>query len=113
MTREKSDEEVMFGAVRKVLLASVGAAVLAQEEIEDFVNRLVEKGQIAEKDGRKLIKDVLERRKKRSERFGEAIDEGMERVLSLLNIPTKADITELSKLLADLKQQVEDLKKTK
>ena len=50
-------------AVHKVLLAGIGAAALAQEEIEDFVNRLVERGEIAEADGKKMIKDVLEKRK--------------------------------------------------
>src|SRR5277367_2895346 len=49
--------------VRKVALASVGAVVLAQEEVEDFVGKLVQKGELAEKDGKILVKDVLEKRK--------------------------------------------------
>ena len=44
---------------RKVLLAGVGAVALAQDEIEEFVNKLVERGEIAEKDGRKLIRDLI------------------------------------------------------
>ncbi|MEW6504421.1 MAG: phasin family protein, partial [Chloroflexota bacterium] len=40
---------------RKILLAGIGAAALAQEEIERFVNRLVEKGELAEKDARRMI----------------------------------------------------------
>src|SRR4051812_14566433 len=50
--------------LRKVALASVGAVVLAQEEIEEFVRRLVEKGEIAEKDGRTLVRDLLEKRRR-------------------------------------------------
>ncbi|HEX9115766.1 MAG TPA: poly(hydroxyalkanoate) granule-associated protein, partial [Anaerolineae bacterium] len=49
----------LVDVVRKVLLASIGAVALAQDEVEDFVNKLVDRGQIAEKDGRKLIKDVM------------------------------------------------------
>jgi len=109
---ETSEADSLFGSARKVLLASVGAAALAQEEIEDFVTRLVDKGEIAEKDGRKLVKDVLERRRKRADRFGEVVDEGLERVLSLLNLPTKGDITELSERVAELSRQVEELQKT-
>ncbi|NOZ06260.1 MAG: poly(hydroxyalkanoate) granule-associated protein [Chloroflexi bacterium] len=109
---ETPEADSLFGSARKVLLASVGAAALAQEEIEDFVTRLVDKGEIAEKDGRKLVKDVLERRRKRAERFGEVVDEGLERVLSLLNLPTKGDITELSERVAELSRQVEELQKT-
>ncbi len=109
---ETSDADSLFSSARKVLLAGVGAAALAQEEIEDFVTRLVDKGEIAEKDGRKLVKDVVERRRKRTERFGEVVDEGLERVLSLLNLPTKGDITELSERVAELSRQVEELQKT-
>src|SRR3954464_12333822 len=53
--------------VRKVALASVGAVVLAQEEIEDFVGKLVQKGELAEKDGKTLVKDMLETRKRANE----------------------------------------------
>lgn len=49
---------------RKILLAGIGAAALAQEEIERFVNRLVEKGELAEKDARKMIQEIMEKREK-------------------------------------------------
>ena len=62
-------------AAHKVLLAGVGAAALAQEEIEDFVNRLIERGSIAESDGRRMVKDVLDQRRKQMERAGEKAQE--------------------------------------
>ncbi|NIV98032.1 poly(hydroxyalkanoate) granule-associated protein, partial [Candidatus Saccharibacteria bacterium] len=46
VTTEKGNPFVE--ATRKVLLASVGAVALAQDEAEDFVNKLIERGQIAE-----------------------------------------------------------------
>jgi poly(hydroxyalkanoate) granule-associated protein len=46
--------------VRKVLLAGIGALVLAREEIEDLVGKLVKKGELAEKDGRKLVRELVE-----------------------------------------------------
>src|SRR5690606_30102634 len=58
-------------ATRKVLLAGVGVVALAQEEAESFVNKLVERGELAEKDGRQLIKDILEKRKKAVEQVEE------------------------------------------
>jgi hypothetical protein len=54
---------------RKVLLAGVGAAVLAQDEISDFVDRLVERGEIAEQDARNLSKMCWISRKKSSTPF--------------------------------------------
>ena len=53
----------MVAMVRKVLQAGVGAFALTKDEVEDFVSKLVERGEIAEQDGRRLVKDVLSRRR--------------------------------------------------
>ncbi|MEJ2302589.1 MAG: hypothetical protein P8Y14_13790, partial [Anaerolineales bacterium] len=72
---EKGQEQSPFlEGARKVLLASIGAVALAQEEVESFVNFLVERGEIAEKEGRELMRELVEKRKQRREeakgRFG-------------------------------------------
>jgi len=98
-------------AARKVLLASIGAWALAADEIEDFVNRLVDRGEIAEKDGRKLVTDVLERRRQMSP-IAQTLDQQMDRVLARLNVPTKADIDALNASIADLTRKIEELKES-
>jgi hypothetical protein len=42
----------LLESARKVLMAAIGAVALAQDEIEAFINRLIERGEIAEKDGK-------------------------------------------------------------
>ena len=109
----------MLAAARKVLLAGIGAVALAQEEIEEFVNRLVERGEIAEKDGRKLVNDVLNKRKKQVEdnvdktveKAEETVDSNIERVLHRMNVPTKKDIDDLSKKITTLTKKVDELNK--
>lgn len=101
-----------FELSRRVLLAGVGAMALAQDEIEAFVDKLVERGEIAEKDGRKLVKELAEKRKKR---MAEAEDEVGRRVsvaLEKLNVPTKADIESLNEKLAALAKKLDELKKS-
>jgi len=120
-------------AVHKVLLAGIGAAALAQEEIEDFVNRLVERGSIAEADGKRMIKDVLDQRRKQmeqvseraqevasdvasnlsegSKRIADDMEERIEVVLAKMNIPTKEEIETLTSKITALTRKVDDLKK--
>jgi poly(hydroxyalkanoate) granule-associated protein len=120
-------------AAHKVLLASVGAAALAQEEIEDFVNRLIERGSIAEADGRRMIKDVLDQRRKQMEKAGERaqevatemrsnlaegpkrladdLEQRIEGVLQRMNIPTKEEIETLTAKITALTHKVDELKK--
>ena len=109
----KEKASPLLDAVRRVLLASIGAAALAADEIEDFVNKLVERGEIAEKDGRKLVKDVLERRKEMKMRpIEQKLDRQMDRFLTRLNIPTRDDVESLSARIADLSKKIDELKES-
>ncbi len=118
VTEEVLDENghnPMLEMARKVLLASIGVMALTQEEAEKFVNKLIERGEIAEKDGRKLIKDVMEKRKRK---VGEVqveaedeLDKRMEEVLGRMNIASKSDIESLNRKLTTLSKKLDDLNK--
>ena len=116
---EEAPEEVehnrLLALTRKVLLAGVGAVALAQEEIESFVNKLVERGEIAEKDGKKLVREVMEKRKKETEKAtekaGDELDKRMEDFLTRMNVPTKSDVEALSAKITALTKKVDELKK--
>lgn len=101
---------VFVDAVHKVLLAGIGAVALAQEEVEEFVGRLVERGEIAEADGRKMMKDVLERRKKQAKKVEDVFDKRAEELLARMNIPTTDEIAALSARIAELTKKVDELK---
>jgi poly(hydroxyalkanoate) granule-associated protein len=99
----------LFEATRKVMLASMGAVALAQEEAENFLNKLVERGEIAEKDARKLMREMMDRRTKASR---EDLDKRIEMILDRMNVPTKADIEMLGEKIAILTKKVDELKRT-
>ena len=79
---------------------------LVQDELEHFVNKAVERGEIAEKDARKTVRDVSEKRKG----AGKEVDKRFEDMLVKMNIPTKNDLSALNDKIADLAQKVESLK---
>jgi polyhydroxyalkanoate synthesis regulator phasin len=108
--KEEEERNRLFQTVRKVVLASIGAVGLAQDEVEDLVNRLVKRGEIAEKDARKLMREMGE---KRSQRVEKTVDKQMEKLLDRMNIPSKGDIDALSEKIAMLTAKVEELKKEK
>lgn len=99
----------LFQTARKVLLASVGAMALAQDEIEDFLNRLIERGEIAEADGRKLIHEIKERRKANIGRAEDLFSSRMDAMIKRMNIPTKADIDTLSEKIATLSKKMDEI----
>jgi poly(hydroxyalkanoate) granule-associated protein len=110
-TMETAERSPLLATARKVLLAGVGAVALAQEEIEEFVNKLIERGEIAERDGRKLMDELMEKRRKKTREAEEQLDERVEDLLDRMNVPTKADIEALSAKIAILTKKVDELKK--
>jgi poly(hydroxyalkanoate) granule-associated protein len=107
----KEERSPLLGTARKVLLAGIGAVALAQEEIEDFVNKLVERGEIAEKDGRKLVNEVMDKRKRGTEKAEDILARRVQEILARMNVPTKADIEVLGNKIAALNAKVDELKK--
>lgn len=124
--RSSIEKSPLTAAVHKVLLASIGAVALAQEEMEDLVNRLVERGEIAEADGKRMLKDVFEQRKKAMDkaqamasemaeapkRMADDVEKRVESVLSRMNIPSKDEIEALSAKITALTRKVDELKKS-
>lgn len=112
---EEESRKPLLEAVRKVVLASVGAVALAQDVAEDLVNKLVERGEIAEEDGRKLVGEMKERRKKQAGagagRASEEVDRRVQDVMDRMNVPTKADIDALSAKITALTEKVDELNK--
>jgi poly(hydroxyalkanoate) granule-associated protein len=110
---EKPMEErsPMFDIARKVLLAGVGAAALAQDEAETFVKKLVERGEVAERDGKKMMREVVEKRRKGAQKAEAEVDKRFEELMARLNVPRKSDIDALSAKIAALSKKVDELKK--
>ena len=109
--KDKSQSQMME-MVRRMFLATIGAAVIAQEEIEALVNRLVDRGEIAEKDGKKLMGEMMDKRKTKTADVSGEISKNIESVLQRMNIPSKADVDTLSQKISALSKKIDELKKT-
>jgi poly(hydroxyalkanoate) granule-associated protein len=124
-TAAQVEANPLVGLIHRVLLAGVGAVALAQDEMEEFINRLVERGEIAEADGKRILRDVMEQRRKDIEKaqktaseYAEnprkAVDDAekrIEAVMVKMNIPTKEEIEALSAKITALTKKVDELKK--
>ena len=108
----------VVGLSHQIILAGVGAGVLAKEETEKLLKVLVERGQIAEEESRRLMKEAMAKRKKatsramrRAKNVEVEFDGRVEEVLTRMNIPTKAEIDALGAKITALTKKVDELKK--
>lgn len=97
----------LYEATRLMLLAGIGAVSLAQEEINNFLDRLVERGELAETDARKLVREVMDRREKlEQERRQSRQTQAGQKAAAV----TKTDIEVLNARIAELTRQIEELR---
>jgi poly(hydroxyalkanoate) granule-associated protein len=101
----------MAEMVRKMVLATIGAAAIAQEEIEALINRLIERGEIAEKDGKTILHEMMDKRKSKTMKLEDDINKNITDVLERMNIPSKADVEALSTKITALSKKIDELKK--
>lgn len=119
-TREGTDSFPLIDLMRRLLLASIGAVAITYDEAERTVNRLVERGEIAQRDGEKLLRTVFEHMNQGSKQFNqqvssisEQLGSGLDQALRNLNAPTRRDIDELSNKVAHLTARIEELRRSK
>ncbi len=114
LPKEKEEHQALYEAARKVLLAGIGAVALAEDELEDFVKRLVDRGEIAEKDGRKLLRetrDKLEQRRKEVLKTEEKLSSQVEATVNKMSLSSKSDIETLTEKIDALTKKIDNLKK--
>jgi poly(hydroxyalkanoate) granule-associated protein len=108
---EAQEPNPLFDAVRKVCLAGVGAVALTVDALEDLVEKLVERGELTEEEGRKLINDVWSKRKKDAKKAEDEVNKRVDDLMSRFDIPTKAEFEDLSTQISEVSKKVDELKK--
>ena len=120
-TTEEVEHCALSEATRKLFLASLGAVSLALEVIADSFTKLVERGEQAEEEGKKLVHERMEERRhqvRKVVRRGReeagvdesALEKQVEDLLGRMNVPTKKDINALSAKITALTKKVDELK---
>ncbi len=107
----EAEEPYLLESLRRVILASVGLVAMTIEELGDLVDKLVEQGEIAEEEGKKLIVEIKEKRKKTTGEAEDVATTRMREMMAKMDIPTKSDIDALSAKIATLSKKVDELKK--
>ncbi len=109
--KDKKEFYGFYDIARRMMLAGIGAVALKHDEIEEFIDKLVERGELARKDGEELMKEMRERHKKHSE--GEGRHKHMAEFMDRFTVPTRKDFDELYEKLAALEKKIDELNKSK
>jgi poly(hydroxyalkanoate) granule-associated protein len=104
---EAKEPNPLFDAMRKVGLAGIGVVALTVDAVE----KLVERGELTEEEGRKLVNDVWSRRKKDAKKAEDELNKRVDELMNRFEIPSKTEFEDLSDKIDALSKKVDDLKK--
>lgn len=97
----------MKDLLKKSMLAGLGFAVVSKEKIEESVRELIEKGNISEQEGRKLVQEMIGNAEKAKGDMEKMVDKYVEKALNRMDIVRKSDLQELQNSIADIQQRLD------
>ena len=108
--------------LRRLLLAAAGAVGMAADEAQKLVDRMVARGEVAEKDAKAVlakirasqpVKTAKEKVSGAAKKAGDAASKGLDSVLGALNLPTRSHVSKLERKIDVLSAKLRRLSKEK
>lgn len=102
-------EHQMADFFEKTMLAGLGALHVTKEQIEKWIDELVEKGKVTKEEAPKLFKDLMDKAEENKKALETKISSGIESAMKKINLATKQDIDalndKLDQILKELKKR--------
>jgi poly(hydroxyalkanoate) granule-associated protein len=108
---EKEEEYSLHDMMKRMMLAGVGAVSIIHEELEKHIDKLVERGEITQKDREEMMSKMKERRQEFMHHRREHAQKYVTDALEHLDIPSRSDIDNLSKKITNLEKKIDELNK--
>jgi len=106
---------LLLDGARKLFLVGLGAVMLAQDEMVDLGNKLVERGEATQEKRREMANDFISNRKKKGRQMAKKAEKDfnkqMENVLHRMNLPTRSEVRSLNNKIGRLTKKVDELNK--
>ena len=100
----------MRESVRKLGLIGAGLWAITEDRINELVKELVDKGDINKEEGKKVVQDMPEERKKQKLDLEKKISEKVQESISKIDVFTKKDMSELESRIQTLEEEIQKIK---
>jgi len=97
--------------LKRAALMGIGIMSMTEEKIKELVKELESKGEVSEKEGKDLLKDLITRADKEKKTIEENIKRGIKDYLAKINIASREDVIKLEKRVKSLEEKVKELVK--
>ena len=97
---------------KNVIYAGVGLASVTVEKIEETIKPLVEKGQISDSEGKKIVEDFFKKTEEKTEQFETKLRDVVKDVVSKFDFLRTDDMESLRKRVTELENELAKTKAT-
>ncbi len=98
----------MTDFLRKGMLMGFGLMSLTREKAEEFMEELVKRGELSEKEGREAVEELVEKSREMKKDLTARIEKTVEEVVGKMNLATKDDLEVLKKRISALEKAIKD-----
>jgi polyhydroxyalkanoate synthesis regulator phasin len=102
----------IFEMIRKSVLASLGAAVVTKEKVEEATKRFVDEGKISREEAERLANELVESGQHQWEDIQEKITETVRKGLDTFDIGSKKEFRDLMERVDSLEKRLTALDET-
>ena len=92
--------------IKKTLLAGVGLALKAWDEVEDLAKEVVKEGEMSEKEGRKFLKDIQKKYEDTQKKLEARVEKSVKELFKKADVVTGDELKALKKEVRDLKKMI-------
>jgi polyhydroxyalkanoate synthesis regulator phasin len=109
--KDDAREEKIGDLLRRVVLASVGAAAIGKDELEEFLRRAREQGDLSSTETQKLKDKLAEALKRVPGGWDEIVEASLRAALRRIKIPDRAEIERLQKVIDRLARKIDAMER--
>jgi polyhydroxyalkanoate synthesis regulator phasin len=96
----------MFELVRKSMLAGVGLALKAWDEVEELAKEVAEQSKMTEKEGRKFIDELQGKYEDAQQKLEERVEKSVKNLLKKADVVTQDELKGLKKEIRELRNLI-------
>ncbi len=97
----------MSNSFKKSINLGLGLLMYSREKVEELVEELIDKGEVAKKDAREFADDLVRRGEEQKEELKNLIQDAVIKALDNVNVARKEDLVKTGEIREIVREQIQ------
>ncbi|BDD87279.1 phasin family protein [Desulfofustis limnaeus] len=101
----------MIDLIKKAMFTGIGMLSLSKDKVEEIARDFMDKGKLSEKEGERLVDDLLKKSEESRQELTKQIEEQVQALLEKMDLASKKDLAAIRTELDDIKNKLGTMEK--